>query len=316
MNRKTWLVPALLALPFLVVVVVDIADVVTRQSVADENLLDHLAERASFARLERVYELTGGSRRPTSDAHEEIELDSGWGEVTPRGTWTAGNTSSLWWHLVLTGQEALGIKCRVDRRKGPPPRLRVTINGAECGLAEPTEKMSTLRLESVSRRLVRGRNEIGFQLIEPHSEAPVSDRTLLVSRLALTGHRATEIPPLPTGSAFDVNGDPEKLSIRAAGRLIVPFHLSASGSTLEFRYRFRVPNPEAKANVTVGRRFTQEGHYRLVREKSLTAARQKTGKFRQILHDRFEPNVLIVDVNEAAAEGGFVITDLRLIAYR
>jgi hypothetical protein len=151
-------------------------------------------------------------------------------------------------------------------------------------------------------------------LVERESDVPAADRTLLVRRLALSDDTVEDIPEISSRRSMIVDLEAGTVVVRRAGRLVVLFQVSVGGSELAFRYRFRDPRPGGRADVTVGRRYAGPKRYDVVREIALAADKKTTGRFRQKLHDRGEPSVLFVDVNAAAAEGGFVVQDLKLVA--
>jgi hypothetical protein len=316
MNRRRWIIPAALALPFVLVVVADVAERITQPSSVDLDLLGAQRGAIRFHELERVVDL----RRKPGRAHQRdshgLRLAEGWGEATPQGTWTASNRATLVWDLDIALRRVLWIEGRVDRRKGAAPDLRVVVNGAARGAIHLSEKVSSMRFDSAGRALAPGRNEIRLELVGPDSAAPAKDRTLLLQRLALTGEGANGIPSPDGRAPVAVNLDAGTLTVRRPGRLMLPFQLPMAGCELRFRYRFRGPRPDGRADVVVGRRFTEPGQFREVRSLTLDSGQKASGRFRQILHDRFEPNVLILDVNEAAAQRGLVIKDLKLVSAR
>jgi hypothetical protein len=316
MNRKRWLAPVLLALPFVVVVIVEIAEVTTRRTVGEVDLVRQQGDAIRFHPLESVYDMRQPPAETTRGGLKDIEPTEGWGETTRQGRWTASHRAAFRLDLDLVGRRIVWIECRADRRKGPPPKLAISINDAPIGVRDVTEKMATYRFEVDPAGAVKGRNSAGLELLDSGSGAPAVGRTLLVRRLALTGEQAVGFPSAKPASPTVVDLEAGTVRIRQAGRFVLPFRLSAGGSALEFRYRFRNPEPDARAQVIVGRRHTERGHYRLVQETSLVASTKRSGRFRQILHDRFEPNVLIIDVDEQAAAGGFVIKDLMLTTDR
>jgi hypothetical protein len=316
MNRKRWLVPALLALPFVVVVIVDIAEMATRRTVGEVDLVRQRGDAIRFHPLDSVYDMRNPPAETARGIRQGIEPTEGWGDTTRHGRWTASHRAGVRLNLDVTGRRILWIECRADRRKGPPPKLAISLNDTPIGVADVTEKTATYRFEVDPPGADKGVNSAGLELLDSRSGSPAVGRTLLVRRLALTGENAAVFPAAKPESPPIVDLEAGTVTIRQAGRFVLPFRLSAGGSTLEFSYRFRNPAPDARVQVIVGRRHTVQGHYRLVREKTLVASAKRSGRFRQILHDRFEPNVLIIDVDEQAAAGGFVIKDLMLTTDR
>jgi hypothetical protein len=313
MAHKRWILPALLALPFLAVAVIDVSRWASFRSLDDVDLLKEHGDSVSFLSSERVVDMRTGPGRDQIPMTKELNLDSGWGESTTKGTWTANHRATMTWDLDVAGQSVLWIECRVDRRKGPPPRLMTFVNGAPCGGAVLSEKTVSHRVNLAVGQVTSGLNEIELRLVSAPPDVPATGRTLLVRRLALTDETAAAIPD--PSSRQPVIIKPDSVLIQSPGRFVLPFRLSVGGSELGFRYRFRDPKPGREATVTVGRRYAGPDRFRVIREKTLTDKSKRAGRFRQILDDRFEPNVLIVDVNAVAAEGGFELRELTLHAY-
>jgi hypothetical protein len=101
--------------------------------------------------------------------------------------------------------------------------------------------------------------------------------------------------------------------VRVEGRLIVPFEVPASGTSLELRYRFKKPDPDARVRMVVARRYAGPDRYDVARGVTVNASKRPTGRLRQVLRDRGESSALLVMVNAAAARGGFVIVEPRIV---
>lgn len=305
------LLPALIALPFAVAVVVDVVRVIRRPPAVDRPLLEISA--VHFDPADPVFDLRsrptgggGGYTRPGFD------LVSGWGQVTREGQWTAAAEATLRLDLGHGGQRALLVEARADRRARGPVLLAASMNGVDCGRSELGRRLGVCRF-ALAEDVARPRaNQLELKLIDARTGEEARGRTALVKRLALAGDGAAAVNELVTPQPLAIDHERGTVLIQRAGRMVASFSTPRSGSVLSGRLRFRNPDDEAWCRVIVARRYAGPDRFDLVSERTLRAARSHTVKIRQELRDREEPVALIVDVSPAAAVGGVVLEELTV----
>ncbi len=312
MKQRHWIVPALLALPFVVPVIYDLYRAV---SAGDDQGVDLVAVSGNgmiFVSSDLVLDLR--ARPPGRGAGQWVapSLDAGWGEATPQGRWTAGDRAELSWTSATDRQRVLFLEARVSRTSGPVPRLLVDVNGRSCGVVKVTEKMAIHPVELGAGEVRIGGNSLELKLVDQASTLRESDRTLLLRRIGFAADATGGFPAPSNRSPVVVDQDARSIVVRRPGRLVVPFEVSTGGSSMSLRYRFRNPEPGSEARVVVGRRYLSPDRYDAMGEWTLRPDQKVTGRLRQTLRDRGETGALLVDVNPAAAANGFVLRDLML----
>jgi hypothetical protein len=242
-----------------------------------------------------------------------IELESGWGQVAPQGRWSEADQFEVIWTVPAGGQSALFIEGRVDRNQAGGSTLAVAVNGRHAGEVQLSRAMTRQLIEVSGAPLVAGRNRIQFRLSDPLSGAAGANRTALVRRLAVSLDDSQGFPAALRREPVRVVSDRESVVVRVEGQLALPFEVPASGSILKFRYRFRNPLPGAGAQVVVARRYGDPARFDVARSLVLDADDRRFGRIRHVLRDRGEPSALLIRVNAAAARGGFVIEEPRVV---
>jgi hypothetical protein len=312
-----WFVPTLIATAFVAVAVGDLVHL-ARSTPPDElDLLEFGRRPPAFESADRVFDLRARPDNPAAaGSASTFTLVAGWGESTEGGTWSEGERFALRVDVPVGGQRVLLLECRADQRKGPAPHLELTVNGLRVGVVATTKELVIHRLELPHGMIRGGLNDLSFLLVERRGGATASGRTLLLRRLALTGSASDGFPRPRARSQPRVDLEARTVVVRTAGRLSMPFGAPTSGSELTFRYRFREPRADAEVRVTIGRRLTAHGAYDVVHESTLTPGGRARGKVRRVLEERDESWVLVLDVNHAAAQGGFVVLAPRVVAPR
>jgi hypothetical protein len=306
-----WLLPALIALPFVAAVVVDVVRVARRPPAVDRPLLEISSLR--FDPAEPVFDLRGDA--PGSGqgvAGPGFDLGSGWGQVTPEGRWTAAAAATLRLDLGHGGQRVLLVDGRADRGERVPVLLSVAVNGVDCGRARLERHRAVCRFalpEGVGRP---GANEVDLELIDAGTGRAAEGRTALIRRLGLAAESAIAFDAIELQPALLVDREQGSVLIRRAGRFVASFSTPRSGSALSGRLRFREPDEAAWCRVVITRRYAGPERFDIVSERTLHASRSRTAKIRQELTDRQEPVALIVEVSPAAAAGGVLLDELNV----
>ena len=309
MKQRHWIVPALLALPFAVAVSYDLYRAGSASDVEAMDLLAGGAEGLIFVSSDLVLNLRAKPPNPEPGHRVTPNFDAGWGEATPQGRWTVGNRAVLSWTSATDRQRALFLEARVSRTTEPAPRLLVAVNGRSCGVVKVTEKMDVYLVEFEAGQIRVGDNTLELKLLSQASPAGVAGRNVLLRRIGFAADTTGGFPTPSKRPPLLVNPDARSIVVCRPGRLILPFKVSAGGSSLSLRYRFRDPEPNSEARVVVGRRYVSPDRFDAMREWTLRPDQKVAGRLRQTLRDRGETGVLFVDVNSAAADGGFVLRD-------
>ncbi|HOC43442.1 MAG TPA: hypothetical protein PKJ99_10565 [Thermoanaerobaculales bacterium] len=310
-RASRWLLPTVVALPFVAAVVIDTVRAVTAPPAVDRDLLE--ATTLRFDPADPTFDLRlgpAGAEAPW--AQPEHALGSGWGEAAPEGRWTAAAVATVRIDLGVGGQRLLLVDCRADRRERGPVLLAASVNGVGCGRAELGRRLAARRFAIAEGLLRPGPNRLELRLVDPRTGLDARGRTALVRRLAVAGDRAATFAGLAAQPAPAIDRERGTILIRRAGRLVAPFETPVSGSVLSGRVRFRDPIGDAWCRVTVARRYAGPDRFDVVSARTLHAARSRTARIRQELRDRNEPGALIVEVNPAAAAGGVVVEQLRV----
>jgi hypothetical protein len=306
-----WLLPALIAVPFAVAVVVDVVRVIRRPPAVDRPLLELGALR--FEPVDPVFDL----RPRAADAGEpwerpEHSLASGWGQAAVEGRWTAVASAALEVDLSQGGQRVLLVEARADRRARDPVLLAASMNGVDCGRSELGRRLGVCRF-ALAEGVARPRaNQLELKLVDARTGEDARGRTALIRRLAFASDGPAAFDELVTPPPLAIERERGTVLIQRAGRMVASFSTPRSGSVLSGRLRFRNPDDEAWCRVIVARRYAGPDRFDVVSERTLRAARSHTVKIRQELRDREEPIALIVDVSPAAAVGGVMLEELTV----
>jgi len=316
MKQRNWIVPALLALPFVVPVVYDVYRAVSAGEAEPANLLAVGGDGPIFVSSDLVLDLR--SKPPGGGSGQRIipEFVAGWAEATPQGRWTSGHSASLSWASATDRPRVLFLEGRLSRASGANPRLLVAVNGRSCGIVKITEKMAIHRVDMAAARVRIGNNTLELELVDEASPTEESDRTVLLRRVGFAADATGGFPRSSKRRSLVVDESERSIVVRRPGTIILPFDVAAGGSRLSVRYRFRNPQPDSDVRVTVGRRYVSPDRFDAVREWTLRADQGAAGRLRYTLRDRGERAALFVDVNSAAATHGFVLRDLTLDVVR
>ena len=316
MKQRNWIVPALLALPFVVPVVYDVYLAVSAVEARPVNLLAVGGEGPIFVSSDLVLDLR--LKPPEKGSFQNVipELAAGWGETTPQGRWTSGHRASLSWASATDRPRVLFLEGRVSRASGATPRLLVAVNGRSCGIVKVTEKMAIHLVDMAAAQVRIGSNTLELRLVDQTAPTAESDRTLLLRRVGFAADASGGFPRSSNRRPLVVDENARSVVVRRPGTLILPFEVAAGGSRLSLRDRFRNPEISSEARVTVGRRYVSPDRFDATREWALRPDRRAAGRLRHTLRDRGERAALFVDVNPAAATNGFVLRDLTLDVVR
>jgi hypothetical protein len=159
-----------------------------------------------------------------------------------------------------------------------------------------------------------GPDTVELRVVTGPDGKPAAGRAVLVRRIAVAGTQSAGFDELVAERPVAVDRDRGMVAIRRPGRLVASFTTNSSGRVLSCRIRFVRPQSPAGVRVVVGRRYEGPERFDVISARTLVASRPRTARIRQELQDRGESCALLVDVDRAAAEGGVVLSDLRVLA--
>jgi len=302
----------LIAFPFVVALAFDVVRMVTAVPAPDLEVLE--VGELRFEPEDPVFDLrVRAASDPRGWSEPDFALGPGWGETGPEGSWTARAPATLELSLAGSRQRVLFVEARVDRRREGTPALAVAVNGVDCGQATLSRRIEPLRFLLPDGAMEGGLDTVELRVVDPAGR-PADDRTVLVRRVVVAGTTSVSFDELVAGPPLSIDRDRGTVSIRRPGRLVASFTTNSSGSELSCRIRFVKPRSRARVRVVVARRFEGPDRFDVISAKPLTASRPRTARIRQELTDRGESCALLVEVDRAAAEGGVVLSDLRVVA--
>lgn len=306
-----WVLPALIALPFVAAAVFDLARRVVAEPAPDLDLIQSSDLR--FEPLDPVFDLRAPNPSgATAWTEPSILTTSGWAAVTPAGSRMAGNTATLEVEVGAGSHRVLFVEARGDRRAVPVIALSVRANGIDCGRAALAPGFEALRFTLPAGAVEPGRNVLELRILDSTDGRSAEGRAVVVRRIALSAEHEAAFAGLVATSALVVNRERGLVLVHRPGRLVAPFTTRTSGSLLRCRVRFRDPTAQSQCRVIVARRYAGPDRYDVVSDRTVIPSRKRGARIRQELRDRGERGALIVEVNREAAEGGLLLTELRV----
>lgn len=274
--------PLGLAALFIAVAVVDLVDSFRKQPSPPPRVLVEGAVR--FAAFEPVVELATGPGVAGMELDPQPPIAGrSWSPPVPAGRWVMASGATLDLELARGGHRSLVLEGRTTSAGPQPRRLRVLVNGVDCGVVE-LERGWRRQVVALPGGVVRpGRASVVFEVLDRH-DAGRRRRVVLLRRLGLF------FDPSPSPTVLD--GDPplgidfaaESVTLRAPGLLVAPFTMEERVDALTLAYEFDSPAGEAVLEVA---RPEGEGPGRDAPiRRELRAAEGRSGSVRFPLHGR------------------------------
>ncbi len=307
MGLGRWLPPVLLVVLFGGVAAVDLYRAVQAPAADGPTALPLTAAR--FLPDDYVLDLRRQPRRTASlEATAQVTAVSGWGDAVPGGRWTDKDHASLVVNLPVGGQQVLFLDCRADHRRGPPPRLALTVNGTALPPLEVRGGFVVLRRTLAPGVLRAGDNRIELALRSGRDGGrAASGRALLLRRLAMVKAPDSSFPDVLRRPRVRLDKDHGRLLIRAPGRLVLPFDVPRAGSSLTLRYRFRNGGAAGACRAVLGRTYARPEAVDIMAEEPLRARRGGAGVLHLSLGHHTGGAVLWVQTDRASAADGVVL---------
>lgn len=172
-----------------------------------------------------------------------------WSEPGEFGTWMLGHGAELEFDLIRGGQPFLVFEGRPAEGKRPVRRVRIFVNGVDCGMTNLRGGWQRWNLGVPAGTLKSGSNSIVFRLPD-RAQVRKPRRALLLRRIRLgfdstPGFREDNADPL------SVDFDAQKVVIAAPGVFEARFAIDDRIDALRLKYRLR--GPESTGELTVAR---------------------------------------------------------------
>jgi hypothetical protein len=126
---RRWTVPTLIVIALAIPVIADLYEMVSDRGRAVAPIdVDLIADGVlRFEGRDLLIDLRAGrTKADHAPATPSYRLGEDWSAPEDSGTWTLADRASLDFRVMTDGQRSLMLQCRPDRRRKPPPILRVT----------------------------------------------------------------------------------------------------------------------------------------------------------------------------------------------
>ena len=233
-----------------------------------------------------------------------------WSEPEARGVWVMGGGAELEVELARGGQRLLVLRATAMGASRKERRLRISVNGTNCGSIVCVPGQHRYRFEVPESVLISGSNRIVFEFSGRGRKAP-SRRALLLKSLGLYRDVNTDAATVGRSNPVTLDFEGQMITIRGSGVVEVPFSVDEGVDALKMRYRFRSSNGEAR--IVVGRpRGSGAGRDADI-ERLLDAEADPAGRLRIPLHGRRGEFVFRVHVDPEREPARLTISSLELI---
>jgi hypothetical protein len=274
--------PLGLAALFVAVAVVDLVDSLREEPPPPPRLLVEGAVR--FAAFEPVVELAPGPGVAGVELSPPPPIAGGsWSPPVPAGRWLMASAATLELELARGGHRSLVLEGRTTAAGPQPRRLRVLVNGVDCGVVE-LERAWGRQVVALPEGAVRpGRATVAFE-VPDRQDAGRRRRTVLLRRLGLFFDPSPAPAALDSEPPLGIDFAAERATLRAPGLLVAPFTMEERVDALTLAYEFDSPAGEAVLEVA---RPEGEGPGRDAPiRRELRAAEGLSGSVRFPLHGR------------------------------
>jgi hypothetical protein len=233
-----------------------------------------------------------------------------WSEPEARGVWVMGGGAELEVELARGGQRLLVLHARAVGANSNQRRLRISVNGTNCGSIAGVSGKHRYRFEVPESVLISGSNRIVFEFSGRGRKAPPR-RTLLLKSLGLYRDVTSDAAAEGRSNPILLDFDGQTITIRSPGVVEIPFSVDEDVDALKMRYRFRSSNGEAR--IVVGRpRGSGAGRDADI-ERLLDAEADPPGRLRIPLHGRRGEFVFRVHAEIGPEPSRLTISSLELI---
>lgn len=294
---------------FVAVAIIDLVATLTRKPQPAAPFL--LPGAVSFQSFEPVIDFTAAPR-DSGVVRLPVARFRGdhWSEPEARGVWVMRSGAELEIDLARGGQRLLVLDGKAVGEKNKERRLRISINGTDCGSIARVSGRHQYRVEVPESVLTSGSNRIVFEFSGRGRNAPPR-RTLLLRSLGFYRDLKNDIEGGGRSNPVLLNLEDQTITIRSSGVVEVPFSIDGRVDALKMRYRFRSSNGEGR--IVVGRpRGSGAGRDADI-ERLLDAEADPSGRLRIPLHGRRGEFVFRVHADLGSDSARLTISSLELI---
>ncbi len=300
--------PLALIILFVAVAVADLVRSLTEEPLPPPEVVG--TQTVRFVALEPVIDLRP-DRQDLSIQIQPIPEFAGaqWSVRGQSGVWAKGAEAEFSIDLTTGGHRELVFECAPAAGKRVARKVRLTVNGIDCGETSIEPGWQRCRLPLPEGSVRSGRNT--FRLDFPdRQDAKRVRRTLAIRKLGLFFDREIEVDRLSAPTPVTVDFASERVSMRRAGVLEIPLELEDRTDALQLRYRF---NGGGRVTVEVAQRESGQVGLDEAMRQSFDAADEPTGRIRIPLHGRRGSYRLSIRADLPAADDRLLISSLRLV---
>ncbi len=318
MILKRWTVPTLIVIALAIPVIDDLYEMVRDRgrpaAPIDVDLIDDGVLR--FEGRDLLIDLRAGRTTTVpAPATPSYRLGEVWSAPEDSGTWTLADRASLDFRVMTDGRRSLMLQCRPDRRRKPPPILRVTANGVDCDPVQLGRELSVVRVGLPEGAISPGDNHLELELrssLQP--VRPASGRTLLVRRLVLAEATDADFDEIVARRPPLVRTSKDAVRVHAPGTLFLEFDVPRPDAVVEFQCGYPRGVRGAACDVVVGRWFPDKNALDAVGRVRVTGDRRRSRSYRISLGNHSGPSLLRIIVDATSAEAGLELRSPRLVA--
>jgi len=274
--------PVGLAALFIAVAVVDLVHSLREEPLPPPRLLVEGAVR--FAAFEPVVELAPGPGFAGVElAPQPLIAGRSWSPPVPAGRWVMASGAALELELARGGHRSLVLEGRTTAADPQPRRLRVLVNGVDCGVVELERGWRRRVVALPEGAVLPGRATVAFEVLD-RNDAGRRRRAVLLRRFGLFFDPSPAPAVLGGDPPLGIDFAAERVTLRAPGILVAPFTMEERVDALTLAYEFDSPAGEAVLEVA---RPEGEGPGRDAPiRRELRAAGGQSGSVRFPLHGR------------------------------
>lgn len=298
---------------FLIAIFVAVAVVDLFHKLAEESPPPPKISGAAIGRFEPI-EPVIDFRPEHRDADVEIlpvpEFAQGeWSAPTRSGVWAKGDAAEFSLLLGSGGHRVVVVQGMPTSGDDSPRRLRLTINGVDCGEVAVVRGWHRYRFAVPEGTVQAGANRVVFGFPDVHRVGQ-KRRVLLIRRIGwFLGPDEVEIAGAVRSVSVDLSAG--KIAFLRSGTFELPLDLEDRTDALQMRYRFS--SAGGRVDVGVTQSLNDEGGIDAAPRESVSAEERLAGRIRIPLHGRRGAYLLRIRADLPVNGGRLQISSLRFV---
>ena len=233
-----------------------------------------------------------------------------WSARGSRGAWILGPQAVLGLQSARGGHRTLVLECRPARAGRPVRSVGVQINGTSCGSLELSRGWGRYRLALAEGTVRPGANRLVLVLPD-RAGGNGSGRALLLRRLGLFLGEDVDVDSIDWRAPASLDLEKDEVTIRASGRLEVPFTLDGRADSLRLRWRFS--GSGGRCEVVVAPPQGTGVGLDAATKRVVDSRKAGSGAVRVPVNGRRGEFLLGIDADLEPGPGKLVINSLRLV---